>query len=43
VNLPYQSCRNGYGYFMKNILSSKKPVVLKFLELSLSTMPPTLS
>jgi len=20
--LPYQYCRNGYGYFMKNILSS---------------------
>ena len=40
--LPYQYYRNGYGYFMKNILSSLDPV-LKFLELSLSTMPPTLS
>jgi hypothetical protein len=23
--LPYQYCRNGYGYFMKNILSSLDP------------------
>ncbi len=34
--LPYQYNRNGYG-------SKKKPVVLKFLVLSLNTMPPTLS